>query len=313
MPLPMTRKSRVNGHRTVTLTPGAMTLTRGPTLTSIDSRLQLNRHSSPFTCWRNRGEDPRRRSSASPTRTTPTRSRSRPGKIETTGLEWKPNPFDEYALETALRLTENGANTEGAPGRGRRRHVRPEGDRDDAPRRARDRRRPRDPRRRDRRHSSTATSSRARSRRSSRRRSRTSSSSASRRSTATRTRSGRSSPSTSAGRRRRSPGTIKSEDDKALLVGREVDGGVASSCGDAPGGRHGRPPHRRAEERLVEAHARHAQVRRRRPLRRAPGDHGREEEAARRDEARRPRRRRGAQDHVRELRAARRRARPASR
>jgi electron transfer flavoprotein beta subunit len=29
--------------------------------------------------------------------------------IETTGLEWKPNPFDEYALEAALRLTENGA------------------------------------------------------------------------------------------------------------------------------------------------------------------------------------------------------------
>ena len=24
-------------------------------------------------------------------------------KIETTGLEWKPNPFDEYALEAALR------------------------------------------------------------------------------------------------------------------------------------------------------------------------------------------------------------------
>jgi electron transfer flavoprotein beta subunit len=31
-------------------------------------------------------------------------------KIETTGLEWKPNPFDEYAVETALRLTENGAS-----------------------------------------------------------------------------------------------------------------------------------------------------------------------------------------------------------
>ncbi len=30
------------------------------------------------------------------------------GKIDTTGLEWKPNPFDEYALETALRLTEDG-------------------------------------------------------------------------------------------------------------------------------------------------------------------------------------------------------------
>jgi electron transfer flavoprotein beta subunit len=33
------------------------------------------------------------------------------GKLDTTGLEWKPNPFDEYAVETALRLTENGANT----------------------------------------------------------------------------------------------------------------------------------------------------------------------------------------------------------
>jgi electron transfer flavoprotein beta subunit len=29
-------------------------------------------------------------------------------KIDTAGLEWKPNPFDEYALETALRLTEDG-------------------------------------------------------------------------------------------------------------------------------------------------------------------------------------------------------------
>ncbi len=28
--------------------------------------------------------------------------------VETTGLEWKLNPFDEYALEAALRLTENG-------------------------------------------------------------------------------------------------------------------------------------------------------------------------------------------------------------
>ncbi len=31
-----------------------------------------------------------------------------PDKIETAGLEFKPNPFDEYALEAALRLTENG-------------------------------------------------------------------------------------------------------------------------------------------------------------------------------------------------------------
>jgi electron transfer flavoprotein beta subunit len=32
------------------------------------------------------------------------------GKVDTTGLEFKPNPFDEYAVETALRLTENGTN-----------------------------------------------------------------------------------------------------------------------------------------------------------------------------------------------------------
>ena len=31
------------------------------------------------------------------------------GKVDTTGLEYKPNPFDEYAVETALRLTENAA------------------------------------------------------------------------------------------------------------------------------------------------------------------------------------------------------------
>jgi electron transfer flavoprotein beta subunit len=33
------------------------------------------------------------------------------GHLDTAGLEPKPNPYDEYALETALRLTENGANT----------------------------------------------------------------------------------------------------------------------------------------------------------------------------------------------------------
>jgi electron transfer flavoprotein beta subunit len=32
------------------------------------------------------------------------------GKVDTTGLENKPNPFDDYAVETALRLTENGTN-----------------------------------------------------------------------------------------------------------------------------------------------------------------------------------------------------------
>jgi electron transfer flavoprotein beta subunit len=38
------------------------------------------------------------------------------GKLDTTGLEWKPNPFDEYAVETALRLTENGTNTKARAG-----------------------------------------------------------------------------------------------------------------------------------------------------------------------------------------------------
>lgn len=32
-----------------------------------------------------------------------------PTQVETAGLEWKINPFDEYALEAALRLTEDGA------------------------------------------------------------------------------------------------------------------------------------------------------------------------------------------------------------
>ena len=69
----------------------------------------------------------------------------------------------------ALRLTENGATPKARARRGRRRHVRPEGDRDARSARARDRRRPRHPRRRHRRRSSTADSSRAPSRRWSRR------------------------------------------------------------------------------------------------------------------------------------------------
>jgi electron transfer flavoprotein beta subunit len=33
-------------------------------------------------------------------------------KVTTDGLEWKPNPFDEYAVESALRLNENGKTGE---------------------------------------------------------------------------------------------------------------------------------------------------------------------------------------------------------
>jgi electron transfer flavoprotein beta subunit len=32
--------------------------------------------------------------------------------VTSEGLEWKPNPFDEYAVETALRLNENASNSE---------------------------------------------------------------------------------------------------------------------------------------------------------------------------------------------------------
>lgn len=33
-------------------------------------------------------------------------------KVTAEGLEWKPNPFDDWAVEAALRLTENGAKNE---------------------------------------------------------------------------------------------------------------------------------------------------------------------------------------------------------
>lgn len=36
--------------------------------------------------------------------------------VQTGGLEWKLNPFDEYALEAALRLTENGAQPKSRQG-----------------------------------------------------------------------------------------------------------------------------------------------------------------------------------------------------
>jgi electron transfer flavoprotein beta subunit len=36
--------------------------------------------------------------------------------VQTSGLEWKLNPFDEYALEAALRLTENGAQPKSRQG-----------------------------------------------------------------------------------------------------------------------------------------------------------------------------------------------------
>lgn len=37
-------------------------------------------------------------------------------RVDTTGLEWKLNPFDEYALEAALRLTEDGQKSKDRTG-----------------------------------------------------------------------------------------------------------------------------------------------------------------------------------------------------
>jgi electron transfer flavoprotein beta subunit len=37
-------------------------------------------------------------------------------RVDTTGMEWKANPFDEYALEAALRLTEDGTKPKARAG-----------------------------------------------------------------------------------------------------------------------------------------------------------------------------------------------------
>ena len=147
------------------------------------------------------------------------------GHIDLTGASWIVNTFDEYAVETALRLLENGEANTRTGRRDRRRVDRPRGRGEGDPHVARDGRRPRDPRRRERRRDRLARRRQSAARRSSRPRSPTSSSWASRPSTATRTRSARCSPASSAGRRRRSPRRSSSRT-KSLLVGREVDGGV---------------------------------------------------------------------------------------
>ena len=47
-----------------------------------------------------------------------------PAKIETTGLEWKPNPFDEYAVEGDRDDAARRAGDRGRQGHPRRLHRR---------------------------------------------------------------------------------------------------------------------------------------------------------------------------------------------
>jgi electron transfer flavoprotein beta subunit len=164
-------------------------------------------------------------SSASPIPTTRTRSRSPPAaRVDTTGLEWKPNPFDEYALEAALRLTENGKAPKQRLGEVVVVTLGPKECEHDAARRARDGRRSRDPRRDDRRALdgrlvALALKSIVLPR------SPTWSCSASKRSTVTATRWGQRLAEHLDWPMATFAATIR-EEAGALLVGREVDGGV---------------------------------------------------------------------------------------
>ena len=58
-------------------------------------------------------EDPRSRQAGQrPGQRQQSQGRGDGKTVTTEGLEWKPNPFDEYAVETALRLNENAKGTE---------------------------------------------------------------------------------------------------------------------------------------------------------------------------------------------------------
>ena len=70
------------------------------------------------------------------------------GHIDLSGASWIVNTFDEYAVETALRLLENGEANTRTGGRDRGGLARPGGGRQGAAHHARDGRGPRDPRRR---------------------------------------------------------------------------------------------------------------------------------------------------------------------
>ncbi len=183
--------------------------------------------------------------------------------IVTDGVNYKMNPFDEIAVEEALRLKEKHGGR-GGGGLHRRREVH---DRD--PRRAGHGRRPRHPRpprgpARPVRRLGDPREDRASAR------SPTSSSSASSPSTTTRTRPASTWPSGSAcpqatfasknesleseAEQKKLPGLVLSADGKKITVVREVDGGVETLELHAPGGRHDRPAAQQAALRLAARH-----------------------------------------------------------
>ena len=150
------------------------------------------------------------------------------------GLKMSINPFDEIALEEALRIKERGRAAD-VLGRDRRRFRSAA----TAPNRARDGRRPRRcwsrPRRR-----SNRSSSRARCSRSSTASGRISFCSASRRSTTTTRRPGRCSQRSGTGRRRRSRRALELRRRDGERVTREVDAGLEVDRSRSAGGRHDR-------------------------------------------------------------------------
>ena len=139
--------------------------------------------------------------------------------VDLANVKMSMNPFDEIAVEEAIRLKEKGAATEvvvvlDRPGQGA----------GNAAHRAGDGRRPRHPRHQ-RRRGRAARRRQDPARPSPTRNSPGWSSSASRRSTTTATRSGRCSPPCSAGRRAPSPSKVEVAGD-SVNVTREVDGGL---------------------------------------------------------------------------------------
>ena len=236
-------------------------------------------------------------------------------ELDQSAANWQLNQFDEYAVETALRLTENASAGNARDGEVIGRVDRPQGRAAAAALDAGDGRRQGRPRRRRTTTSSTPRSSRARSRSWSSATSRTSSSWASWPPTPRPTTSGSASPATSAGRRRPSPATIEVVDGgKALLVGREVDAGVEIKKVTLPAVVT-------VDLRIVAPHAdqerqdgQRPRLRRRAALRVAQGHHGGQEEADRGDDAGSRSASRAQQTREGDRRSRRRRrARPASR
>ena len=205
-------------------------------------------------------------------------------ELDQSAANWQLNQFDEYAVETALRLTENALGRQRARRRGHGRVDRPEGRAAAAALDAGDGRRQAPSSSTARTRSSTPRSSRARCRSWPSARSRTSSSWASSPPTPRPTTPGSASPAISAGRRRPSPAPSRSPTAaRRSSSGREVDAGVETKKVPLPAVVT-------VDLRIVAPHAvkngksgHGSRLRRGRALRVAQGHHGGEEEADRGD------------------------------